>query len=251
MSDFQLAQVDPRWGSENRPLKADMIWRILQHFCGCGIAEGVWVDVGCGSGDIAAALAPRVTRILGVDPEPWARWSDLMNEHSNLRYFQSDCEIASGIEPSSADIVICNQVYEHVADPLALIRFIHRILKPGGYCYFAGPNLLFPIEPHVFWPFVHWLPRGPVQGIMRVLGAKYVVEANSVSYWKLMGWFKDFAITNALPYVVRHAVDIGRSGTLWRSLAHMPNKFLEAMTPLSPGFIFILHKPDNLVTNHG
>lgn len=243
MSDFQSTQVDPRWGSENRQLKAEIIWRTLQSFCGCTIADGVWLDAGCGCGDIAAALAPRVKLMFGVDPEPWARWPNLMNKYNNLRYIQSCCE-ASDIESASVDIVICNQVYEHVADPPALIYFIHRILKPGGYCYFAGPNLLFPIEPHIFWPFIHWLPRPWALSLMRMLKARYLIDAHSVSYWKLLRWLRMFEIENPLPDILKHPNRYERSGWFWRILSTLPAWSIKFMTPLSPGFIFILRKPN-------
>ena len=70
----------------------------------------------------------------------------------------------------------------------------------GGIAYFAGPNLLFPIEPHVFWPFVHWLPRGLAVRLMRALGSRKVLDANSASWWRLHAWFDGFEVSNALPY---------------------------------------------------
>ncbi len=141
-------------------------------------------------------------------------------------------------------MVVCNQVYEHVSDPQQLIREIFRILKPGGRCYFAGPNLIFPIEPHVFWPFVHWLPRGFAVKLMRVCGSSGVLDANSTHYWRLRRWLGAFHIRNSVPYILRNPVLYGRSGALWRMLGHMPEWMLDRATWLSPGFVFMLRKPD-------
>ena len=243
MRSNQFLGVDPRWGSHDRPRKAEMIWKTLQHYCGSQISDGVWVDIGCGNGGIAASLAPRVRLMLGVDPEPWSSWLEWMSMRDNLRFVQTICDNQScSLAPESADIVICNQVYEHVNDPRALIGFIHRILKPGGSCYFAGPNLLFPIEPHVFWPFIHWLPRRLAQQIMQAAGAKYIIDANSVSYWKLCSWLEAFTPHNALPYILSHPQELSNTGLAWRLLAHIPQSVIEFLTPLSPGFVFILRK---------
>jgi 2-polyprenyl-3-methyl-5-hydroxy-6-metoxy-1,4-benzoquinol methylase len=236
----------PRWGSENRSLKAEAIWQTLLHYCGSDIAHGRWVDIGCGSGGIAAQLAPKVGEIIGIDPEPWACWTDWTRDHANLTFLcgSYDNETAV-ITQESTDVVICNQVYEHVPDPASLIRFIHGILKPGGYCYFAGPNLLFPIEPHVYWPFVHWLPRSMATQLMRTLGSGHAdeLDAYSTHFWKLKSWIIPyFKFTNAVPFVVNNIVQMQHSGALWRTLRYLPAPILDAFTPFSPGFVFVIKK---------
>jgi SAM-dependent methyltransferase len=235
---------DPRWGSENRPRKAEAIWQTLVHYCGAQIAHGLWVDVGCGSGGIAAALAPRIRNMVGIDPEPWERWNVWTHEHPNLTFLRGSYDSAPPVmAPDSADVVICNQVYEHVPDPVALIRFIHLILKPGGYCYFAGPNLLFPVEPHVFWPFVHWLPRGLAVSLMRLCGSKAVLDAHSATWWTLRKWLGRFEVFDAVPYILSHPDRYDRRGWFWRPFRLVPTTLLHALTWLSPGFVFVLRKP--------
>jgi 2-polyprenyl-3-methyl-5-hydroxy-6-metoxy-1,4-benzoquinol methylase len=234
---------DPRWGSENRPRKAEAIWQTLVHYCGPQIAQGLWVDVGCGSGGIAATLASRVERMVGMDPEPWERWNGWAREHSNLTFLQGGYDSEPPIMvPGSADVVVCNQVYEHVPDPVALVRFVHLILRPGGHCYFAGPNLLFPIEPHVFWPFVHWLPRHTATWLMRSFRARNIVDANSLCYWQLMKLFEGFEVRNALPHLLQHPEASGRGGLFWQAASMFPARLINALTFLSPGFVFILRK---------
>jgi SAM-dependent methyltransferase len=234
----------PRWGSENRSLKAEAIWQTLLHYCGSDIAHGRWVDIGCGSGGITAQLAPKVREIIGIDPEPWAHWTDWTRDNTNLTFLRGSYDSDPAlIAQESAVIVICNQVYEHVPDPAALISFIHRILKPGGYCYFAGPNLLFPIEPHVYWPFVHWLPRSAAQKIMSLSGSVKILDAYSVEYWRLKSWLKDFEVYDALPAILTAPELYGRSGYFWRVLSKMPVFLLKTLAFASPGFVFILRKP--------
>ena len=181
--------------------------------------------------------------MVGLDPEPWPRWSTFMSDHPNLTFLRGSYENSPAeIEPGTFDAVICNQVYEHVPDPVALIGFIHTILKPGGYCYFAGPNLLWPIEPHVFWPFVHWLPRRLAIRAMKASGSHAVLDANSADYWRLRHRLSQFQVQNAVPHILRHPADYSRTGIVWRVFSWMPARLLQLMTPLSPGFVFVLRK---------
>jgi len=41
------------------------------------------------------------------------------------------------------DVVVCTEVLEHVLDPFAAVREIHRLLKPGGKLYGSTPLDLF------------------------------------------------------------------------------------------------------------
>lgn len=240
------ANQDPRWGSEGRERKATVIWQTLLHHAGPSIPTQRWVDIGCGSGGIAAHLAPKVGEMLGIDPEPWPKWTDWMRQHANLKFVQGSYDLAPpDLIAASVDVVVCNQVYEHVPDPVALIRFIHKILKPGGYCYFAGPNLLFPLEPHVFWPFVHWLPRNRAVQLMQLLGSKRAddLDAFSTNFWQLKRWLSPhFTISNAVPFMITEVIPAQHEGLFWKVLALLPRRLLVALTPLSPSFVFVLKK---------
>jgi 2-polyprenyl-3-methyl-5-hydroxy-6-metoxy-1,4-benzoquinol methylase len=234
---------DPRWGAKDRGRKAYAILKTINHFITATLDQTDWLDIGCGSGGIAAAIAPSVKSITGVDPESWVRWKDFRKSHKNLKFVNQPVENLT-IDDSSMDVIICNQVYEHVPDPQFLIREIYRILKPGGYCYFAGPNLLFPIEPHVFWPLIHWLPRSFAVKIMQTLGSKEILDAYSKDYWTLNRWFDGFAVTNALPYMIKNPEEIGKHRLIWILVSHVPKQIISFLTIISPAFIFILQKPN-------
>jgi len=59
--------------------------------------------------------------------------------------------------------VFTHYVLEHVADIDAVTREIARVTAPGGCGFHVYPGKLRPIEPHLFMPFVHWLPKGVVR----------------------------------------------------------------------------------------
>jgi SAM-dependent methyltransferase len=60
-------------------------------------------------------------------------------------------------------------VLEHVADIDSVTREIARVTAPGGCGFHVYPGKLRPIEPHLFMPFVHWLPKN--------LSRKWVIAA--------------------------------------------------------------------------
>lgn len=232
---------DHRWGQQDRDIKAQAIAQTLRHYMNLPLVQADCVDIGCGSGGIAFHLAPLVHSMIGVDPESWGRWRDFQTQRDNLRFLHEPVENLS-LPDACADVVICNQVYEHVQSPELLIQEIYRILKPSGYCYFAGPNLLFPIEPHIFWPFVHWLPRRFAQRLVRATGSKAVLDARSTHYWRLRTWFAGFEIQNAVPYIARHSLGFQRRHWIYCVVSALPTWLLHLLTPLSPGFVLMLKK---------
>ena len=82
-----------------------------------------------------------------ADPEPWARWQDWEQAHTNLRFIQASVDTLS-LPPASVDVIIYNQVYEHVPDPQALIHLIHSRLIPIAWSALPAQTL-FNIEPYV------------------------------------------------------------------------------------------------------
>ncbi|MEJ2273591.1 MAG: class I SAM-dependent methyltransferase [Woeseiaceae bacterium] len=243
-----MTHADPRWGAEDRDRKAANIVDCLELFVDRDLATMSCVDIGCGSGGISYHLAPHFASVCGVDPEPWQRWQEFSTERPNLNFIHESIETLS-IEDNSVDVVICNQVYEHVRSPQVLIAQIYRILKPGGICYFAGPNLLFPIEPHVFWPFVHWIPRRWALGLLRIFSPTKVeaLDAYSATYWTLKRWLGAFSVVDAVPTIIRRRARAENAHPVWRLFRAFPSSVLKLFAFLSPGFVFLLAKPEDNV----
>ena len=72
------------------------------------------------------------------------------------------------------DLVLSNQVLEHVTDPEAVIADIGRLLKPGGTLIAAFPVVSTWYEGHLGLYFAHRLPRGSLRharlSLLTVLG---------------------------------------------------------------------------------
>lgn len=242
----------PKWGVNHRHEKAEAILQVLR--CSMpGIESGDWIDIGCGNGEIAEYLASMCARsVTGVDPDVWPGWGALRARNVNLLLLEGRFDqLQLPLPEASADLVICNQVYEHVGDPKQLIQNIRRVLVPGGVCYFAGPNLLWPIEPHVNWPFVHWLPRRLATMTMRGLGSARASEldAYSVTCWTLRRWFRNAGLEVRSVLRDRIVFELARRGRtrLSRFVGIVPNLIFRLLEPLSPGFVYLISRPPEAV----
>ena len=81
---------------------------------------------------------------------------------------------------ASFDLVVNNQVMEHVADLNAALREIDRVLKPGGVLLSLFPARDVWREGHIGIPLVHRLPRGSQVRF----GYTWALRALGLGAWK-------------------------------------------------------------------
>lgn len=246
MAEIKLPQADPRWGQESRDSKAEAILATLQLHCERDLTRGVWLDIGCGSGGVAATLAAHVQRVVGVDPEAWERWPRFCELRPNLGFHAASYrDLERLLGPEAVDVVVCNQVYEHVDDPVAMLAAIHRVMKPGAICYFAGPNFWWPIEPHLHWPFAHWLPRKWIMFVIEKMGMTWAAkwDARPWPWQRLRTTFKaqGFQCRSAIYERVCAQSNVSH-GIAFAILRRMPRRLFQILSPIAPGFIFVLNK---------
>jgi SAM-dependent methyltransferase len=95
------------------------------------------VDVMSGPGTLTADLARRLTpgEVLGVDPSA-ARVEQAaglaFDEGVRNARFRVGDPVSLPVPDASVDIVHAHQVLQHLADPVAALREMRRILRPGG-----------------------------------------------------------------------------------------------------------------------
>lgn len=88
------------------------------------------LDVGCGPGHLAAALASRHAQVTGVDMDP--RQVALARRHqcANLRFFRADARELP-FDTASMDAVVTTESFHHWRDPEQALAEVRRVLKPG------------------------------------------------------------------------------------------------------------------------
>ncbi|MDJ0335508.1 methyltransferase domain-containing protein [Salinibacterium sp. G-O1] len=91
------------------------------------------LDVGCGPGTItvefADALAPG--RVVGVDASAEVIAKAAGFARPNLEFLVADA-YALPFEDDTFDIAHAHQTLQHVANPVAVLRELRRVVKPGG-----------------------------------------------------------------------------------------------------------------------
>mgnify|MGYP005847909837 CR=1 FL=1 len=164
----------------SRQAKADKILAILRAALGDRLASCRCLDIGCASGLITRGLAPHLRWAIGLEYDPQAVARMDATGADNLLFLQGDAAHLP-LPDDAVDLVVCAQVYEHVGDAQALAAEVERVLRPGGVCFFSGPNRLDPIERHYGLPFVSWLPRPLADAYLRGAPAHLLGPAAAVA----------------------------------------------------------------------
>jgi SAM-dependent methyltransferase len=124
-------------------------WRsakVLRYLERGGVAMlGRVLDAGCGGGGLCVSFAEEATFVAGIDLEDRFRDAGdrLAREKglANVAFTQADgtrLPFATG----AFDLALSHAVIEHVADPLAYLREIRRVTRPGGRVFLqTGPYL--------------------------------------------------------------------------------------------------------------
>jgi ArsR family transcriptional regulator len=100
-----------------------------------GLLDDRWVvgDLGCGTGQMTAALAPFVTRVVAVDgsSEMLQAAKRRLREFPNVELRRGDLE-ALPIDPDTLDAAVAALVLHHVPEPPRALAEASRVLTPGG-----------------------------------------------------------------------------------------------------------------------
>lgn len=120
------------------------------------------LDLGCGRGATTLHLLRKGFDAYGVDvdPGPMSKGEDAFEffgfvAKDRLRHGDGTLPFEKGM----FDLVLSEQVLEHVQDLALLVQELARVTTPGGVGIHFFPAKWVKVEPHVFVPYIHWLPK--------------------------------------------------------------------------------------------
>jgi len=128
------------------------------------------LDWGCGRGRTVIKLLEMGIDAYGVDidPGPLENGADAFhrrgeNPAHRLRLIKVDA--STPFPDGFFHLVLSDQVFEHVQDLDAVAAEMTRVTMPGGMGLHFFPAKWRVIEPHLFVPFVHWLPKNRIRRV--------------------------------------------------------------------------------------
>ncbi len=125
------------------------------------VAEKKVLDVGCGGGILAEALAQRGAMVTGIDmgdaPLGVAKLHQLESGLS-IDYHKSTAEDFAKDHENAFDVVTCLEMLEHVPDPSSVVSACATMVKPGGHVFFSTIN------------------RNPKAFLFAIIGAEYILR---------------------------------------------------------------------------
>jgi 2-polyprenyl-6-hydroxyphenyl methylase/3-demethylubiquinone-9 3-methyltransferase len=119
------------------------------------------LDLGCGGGILAEAMAARGARVTGIDlSEKSLRVAELHRLESGaaVTYERAMAEEFAAQHAGEFDVVTCMELLEHVPDPASVVAACARLVRPGGQVFFSTIN------------------RNPKAYLFAVIGAEYLLR---------------------------------------------------------------------------
>ncbi|MEY4588591.1 MAG: hypothetical protein RL497_667 [Pseudomonadota bacterium] len=107
------------------------------------VAEKRLLDIGCGGGLLAEAMAQRGAEVTAIDLSEEAlqvaRLHALESQLS-INYQNISAEALAETQHTSFNIVTCLEMLEHVPEPASIVKAAAQLTVPGGAVYFSTLN---------------------------------------------------------------------------------------------------------------
>ena len=147
------------------------------------------LDIGCGGGILAEAMARQGAEVVAIDMAEAslsvARLHQLESK-LDIDYRRIPAEELAEQEPASFDVVTCLEMLEHVPDPSAIVAACQKLVKPDGEVLFSTIN------------------RNPKSYLFATIGAEYILNllprgtheyAKFIRPSELAGWAREAGLS--------------------------------------------------------
>jgi len=112
------------------------------------------LDLGCGHGIFGAELAKHGCQVTFADA------NNILSSHvATSRFLTVNLDHDDVTKLGEYDLVVCSNVFEHLAKADEFLNSVHKILSPQGRLYLSWTNWLSPWGGHEFSPFHYLGPR--------------------------------------------------------------------------------------------
>lgn len=201
------------------------------------------LEIGTSSGIIAYILAQHFELVEGIDIDTTAAKEWMKYKKKNLKFYHMDAQKMK-FEANTYDVVIANQDYEFVKNVNKFMKEIHRVLKPGGVCFFGARNKWTLLEGQYAIPFLSWLPEKVARMYLRVMGRKKYFLANYKSYWGLRRLCRNFVIKDYTIKILKNPqkFHFKRLQKYTIITKFIPTTVLQAVEFIVPNYIWVLAK---------
>jgi 2-polyprenyl-3-methyl-5-hydroxy-6-metoxy-1,4-benzoquinol methylase len=224
---------------ESRRQKASKIISVLQHFLGREDLDGLkTLDIGCSTGFISEALHKAGAVVTGLDIDEPGLVAARERCGDRVKFICAGGEDIPA-PPQSFDIVVFNQIYEHVVDADAIMTEIRRVLRPDGAVYLGLGNRLRIIEPHYKLPFLSWLPKRAADRYIRATGKAPTYYETFRTRPNLRRMCEGLNVWDYTYTVLTQSRKFAADDIVPSRLSSAPVWFWKSLAPIIPTFIWV------------
>ena len=125
------------------------------------LSETTILDFGCGKGNLLRKLKEEsIGKVLcGIDIFNSQKELDFAKNNSNIEEIKAIKPYQNIPFDYKFDIIIANQVFEHIEDKNKVFDQLKNSLKDCGFLITGFPTKEIIVEPHLKLPLIHFLPK--------------------------------------------------------------------------------------------